>query len=123
MGHGDAGHSRWSETAQANAEREAEERRSSWLCQCNADSSWPVPGPECIEQLFKGQGSLNGLHVAFDRFSNWFIFARNLAEKSHISRLERLEGPFIQAMGCRGVVFAIEIQGQRIDSHLPACIK
>jgi hypothetical protein len=58
MGDGDAGHSR-SETAQANAERESEERGGSWPFQCNDDGSLPVPGFERIEQLFKGQGSLD----------------------------------------------------------------
>jgi hypothetical protein len=55
----DAGHSRWSETTQANGEREAEERGGLRLSQCNADGSRPVPGFECIQQLFKGQGSLD----------------------------------------------------------------
>ena len=59
MRDGDAGHSRWSETTHANTEREAEEHGGPWFCQCNADGSRPVPRLECIEQLFKGQGSLD----------------------------------------------------------------
>src|SRR5215472_3640644 len=115
--------SRWNETTQANAEREPQKRGRTRLSQGNADGGQPVPGLQCIEQLFEGQSSLNRPHPTFDRIGKRLIFVRNLFEKSLVGRSQRFERAFVQAVGCGSAMPTIKTKWQRIDPHLLARTK